>query len=187
MQVVGAALERESAWGRTRRSWIRDLAGVAGAVAGATTLAMVSLIGVQLTGDGSAGAVTAPTPVCTASTCTVTYGPGVGQAFTVPTGVSSLSLTVWGAAGGSADHTAVTTSGAPTPGGKGADVTATLAVAEGAPSRSTSAAWEGTATSAAAARAASTVVERAPLLGLLPPAVGAAGRATSSPAAPGSS
>ena len=130
MQVVGAARERESGWGRTRRSWIRDLAGVAAAVGGATALAVVSLIGVQLTGDGSAGAVTAPAPVCTGSTCTVTYGPGVGQAFTVPTSVTSLSLTVWGGAGGSADRT-VGTLTAPTAGGKGAEVTAKLAATAG--------------------------------------------------------
>lgn len=69
-------------------------------------------------------ASTQPAPVCGASVCTVAYStPGTGQSFTVPAGVSSLGVTLVGAAGGAGDGG--------TPGGDGAKVTATAAVAGG--------------------------------------------------------
>ena len=40
-------------------------------------------------------------PSCSAGTCTVSFtAPGTGAAFTVPAGVSSLSVTLYGGAGG---------------------------------------------------------------------------------------
>ena len=119
----------EHAGARGQHTGLGRLARAAGAVSGATALAVASLVGVQLSEAGSAGA-TAPSPVCSGSTCTVTYSPGVGQTFTVPKAVSLLSLAVWGGAGGSADRTVGTLS-SPTPGGKGAEVTATLSVSAG--------------------------------------------------------
>jgi hypothetical protein len=42
-----------------------------------------------------------PAPVCSAGTCTVSYtSPGLGQTWTVPSGVSTESFTLYGAAGG---------------------------------------------------------------------------------------
>jgi hypothetical protein len=62
-----------------------------------------------------------PTPDCSGTTCTVTYGyTGSPQTFTVPTGIASVSSTVMGAAGGS-DARA----------GKGGSTAATLPVTAG--------------------------------------------------------
>ncbi len=65
----------------------------------------------------SAGAATAPPPIAHA----VSFGyTGAAQYFTVPTGVSSVTLTVDGAAGGSGQATSISTNGGA--GGAGARV-----------------------------------------------------------------
>jgi hypothetical protein len=83
-----------------------------------------------LAGGGLAGGAMAtagpalaagPAPSCSAGICTVTFAtPGAGQSFTVPAGVRSLLVRLWGGAGG----------GQPG-GGDGALVTATLQVTPG--------------------------------------------------------
>ena len=66
-----------------------------------------------------------PDPVCSAGTCTVSFTtPQTGGEFTVPAGVSSLSVTLYGAVGGNNVTNDVA-------GGDGAEVTATLAVSPG--------------------------------------------------------
>src|ERR1700689_172511 len=67
-----------------------------------------------------------PTPVCTGATCTVTFlTPGLGQTWVVPTGVTSESITLFGAIGGSNPNHSIL-------GGAGAEVTGTLSMATGA-------------------------------------------------------
>ena len=83
-----------------------------------------------LAGGGLAGGAVAtaglalaagPAPSCSAGLCTVTFAsPGAGQSFTVPAGVGSLSVRLWGGAGGAQPG-----------GGDGALVTATLQVTPG--------------------------------------------------------
>jgi hypothetical protein len=64
-------------------------------------------------------------PVCSAGTCTGTFTtPGTGQTFVVPAGVSSMSVTLYGGAGGGNFPNLL--------GGDGAEVTATLAISPGA-------------------------------------------------------
>ena len=58
-------------------------------------------------------------PSCVADQCAVTFTTGVGQSFTVPAGVSSLSVRLYGGMGGTNYNEDVT-------GGDGAEVTATL-------------------------------------------------------------
>ena len=71
-----------------------------------------------------AQAATGPVMSCSASTCTVTYATvGTGQAFTVPAGVSSLSVTLYGGRGGDNQSGVL--------GGDGARVHAALAVSPG--------------------------------------------------------
>ena len=70
-----------------------------------------------------AGAV--PTPVCAAGTCTVTFGEtGAVQHWTVPVGITSVTVTVAGGSGGTASGSG----GNPGTGGK---VTATVSVSAG--------------------------------------------------------
>jgi hypothetical protein len=89
-------------------------------------------------GSGTALAGSGPAPVCADGTCTVTYSsPGTGQSFTVPAGVTSLAVTLYGGVGGSA------TVGPPAatdpntgqfdsaPGGDGAEITANMPVTSG--------------------------------------------------------
>ncbi|MGA2519733.1 MAG: Ig-like domain-containing protein [Acidimicrobiales bacterium] len=78
----------------------------------------------QLVTATQAGAVTGPAPSCSAGTCTVTfhYAAG-GQSWTVPTGVGTETLTLYGAKGGTTDVSV--------PGGLGAKVTGTLQIAAG--------------------------------------------------------
>ncbi len=72
-------------------------------------------------GNGGAGAL--PGPVCTATTCTLTFAsPEVGDTWTVPSGITAETVTAYGAIGGS--------SGTNT-GGDGAQVVATLNLAAG--------------------------------------------------------
>jgi hypothetical protein len=90
----------------------------------AALLAFVPAAGALAGAAGAQPALAAvPEPYCVARGCTMTFMRGTGQSFTVPAGVSSLSVTLYGGTGGSA-------SGSP-PGGDGAEVTAGLAVSPG--------------------------------------------------------
>ncbi|MDP9168436.1 MAG: hypothetical protein M3O32_20585, partial [Actinomycetota bacterium] len=61
----------------------------------------VAVVGVALVGVPAAEA--APTPVCTPSSCTVTFAAtGLNQSFTVPAGVTQVTVTADGAQGGGA-------------------------------------------------------------------------------------
>jgi Bacterial Ig domain/Putative Ig domain/Domain of unknown function DUF11 len=65
-------------------------------------------------------------PVCSVAFCTVTLGtPGTGQSFTVPAGVHSLEVTLYGGTGGANYDGDVS-------GGDGAEVTAGLSTSPGA-------------------------------------------------------
>jgi hypothetical protein len=103
--------------------------GARGASARVALLALVPAAGaLALAGGGAAPALAAgPAPSCSAGTCTVSFTtPGTGQSFTVPAGVPSLSVALYGGAGG-----ATAFSGQAVAGGDGALVTATLAVTPG--------------------------------------------------------
>ena len=76
-------------------------------------------------GSSPAAMAATASPWCANGTCTVTFAtPGTGQSFTVPAGVSSLSVTLYGGAGGQNYQGDV-------PGGDGAEVTADVAVSPG--------------------------------------------------------
>ena len=63
-------------------------------------LAARGLAALAVTG-AAASALAAVAPSCSGGTCTVTYTtPGTGQSFTVPSGVSSVSVTLYGGKGG---------------------------------------------------------------------------------------
>lgn len=99
------------------------------APARAVLLALVPAAGaVALAAGGAAPALAAgPAPSCSAGTCTVSFTtPGAGQSFTVPSGVSALSVTLYGGTGGSTSF-----AGPAVAGGDGALVTATLTVTPG--------------------------------------------------------
>jgi hypothetical protein len=109
---------------------VRGLGGKARrAPARVALLALVPAAGgLALAGGGAAPALAAgPAPSCSAGSCTVSFTtPGTGQSFIVPAGVTSLSVTLYGGAGGS------TSFGGPTvAGGDGALLTATLTVSPG--------------------------------------------------------
>ena len=104
-----------------RKSWTRS--------AGAAVLAGAALTaGFAMGSGGPASAAEADS--CTGGTCTATFAySGSIDTFTVPSGVTSLQLSVAGAQGGTA---ATPLSGwPPGPGGEGAVVTATLPVTSG--------------------------------------------------------
>lgn len=108
---------RARAAGRGRRAaaWVAACALAGGGLAGG---ALVS---------ASPALAAAGDPVCSGGTCSVTFAtPGTGQSFTVPAGVSSLSVALYGAIGGG-----FTDQGILFPGGDGAEVTAALAVNAG--------------------------------------------------------
>jgi len=89
------------------------------------TAALVSA-GLSAVGVASAGPAAAaqPPPVCDATTCTVTYGPGT-TTWTVPPGVTQAAFKVSGAQGGSPSGTNSGT------GGFGAGISGTVEVAAG--------------------------------------------------------
>jgi hypothetical protein len=91
-------------------------------------LALIPAAGGLALASGAAPALAAgPAPSCSAGTCTVSFTtPGTGQSFTVPAGVSSLAVTLYGGVGGSTYFTQ-----SPVAGGDGAQVTATLTVHAG--------------------------------------------------------
>ncbi|MDQ1732337.1 MAG: hypothetical protein QOK10_2496, partial [Pseudonocardiales bacterium] len=83
---------------------------------------------VWLGGFGSDWAVAAPSATCTAGTCTVSFAEtGAVQNWTVPAGVDHITVTAAGGSGG----TGAPYSGAPSPGGTGGKVTATVPVQAG--------------------------------------------------------
>lgn len=91
------------------------------AALGGTALVVSQFAILTLTPHAQADPVS-PTPDCSGATCSVTYGyTGSAQTFTVPAEVTSLSVTVMGAAGGT---TAME-------GGRGGRTAATLSVAPG--------------------------------------------------------
>ena len=72
---------------------------------------------------GSPASAITPAPVCGGTTCTVTFSTaGTGQTWVVPAGVTSESITLYGAIGGSTNIVL---------GGDGAKVTGTLALSPG--------------------------------------------------------
>ena len=84
-------------------------------------------------GSGPAALAATAGPSCASGVCSVTFAtPGIGQSFTVPAGVPSLSLTLYGAVGGENDTSDVA-------GGDGAKLTADLALSPGDGINSTSA------------------------------------------------
>ena len=98
------------------------------APARAALLALVPAAGLlALAGSATPGACRRAGPSCSAGTCTVSFtAPGTGGSFTVPAGVSALSVTLYGGAGGGTSFGGLTAAG-----GDGAQVTATLAVSPG--------------------------------------------------------
>jgi len=94
-------------------------------------VALVPAAGMLAAIGGAPAALAAGAPVtCASGTCTATFATaGTGQSFTVPAGVSSLSVTLYGGEGGTNDGTNHVSY---TPGGDGAEVTAALAVSPGA-------------------------------------------------------
>jgi hypothetical protein len=100
--------------GRMRRSARLAVAGV---------LAVGGLAGGWLAAAPANAAVQDPS--CSGGSCTVTFTTsGTGQSFTVPTGASSLSVTLYGGTGGIGDDPDAH-------GGDGAEVSATLTVTAG--------------------------------------------------------
>jgi hypothetical protein len=82
--------------------------------------------GLVVAGPAPAAWAASGSPVCAAGICSLTYATtGTGQLFTVPAGVTSLSVTLEGGAGGANYDGDVA-------GGDGAKVTANLAVSPGA-------------------------------------------------------
>lgn len=98
--------------------------GLAGRRAAGSATAVIVAGGLATVAGATQQAFAAASaPSCSHVTCTVTFSSAqTGQSFTVPYGVSSLSVTLNGAAGGSDGGAA---------GGAGAAVTATLAVTGG--------------------------------------------------------
>jgi hypothetical protein len=98
---------------------IRSLAATAIGATGALGLGLFGITNLMPVVPASA----APTPVCSAGTCTVTFvTPGGGQSWVVPAGVTTESFTLTGAIGGSNSDVA---------GGDGARVTGSLTLAAG--------------------------------------------------------
>ncbi len=102
------------------RSWRRRRAA---APAGTVLALLAGLVLAWAASAGPALAADGP-PSCSAGTCAVSFiTPGTGQSFTVPPGVTSLSVTLYGGVGGGAIG-GIT-------GGDGAQVTASLTVSPG--------------------------------------------------------
>jgi hypothetical protein len=93
------------------------------------TFLMSGTLGTALIGSSTVASA-APVPVCTAVACTVTFPtPGMGQNWTVPSGVASESVTLYGAAGGEGFDAIGGGIGAA--GGDGATVRGTLSLSAG--------------------------------------------------------
>jgi|HubBroStandDraft_2_1064218.scaffolds.fasta_scaffold09176_5 hypothetical protein len=86
-------------------------------------ISVVGVCGIALTAMGSPASAITPAPVCGATTCSVTFSTaGTGQTWVVPAGVTSESITLYGAIGGSTNIVL---------GGDGAKVSGTLALSPG--------------------------------------------------------
>jgi hypothetical protein len=86
-------------------------------------LSVAAVCGIALTAMGSPASAITPAPVCGGTTCTVTFSTaGTGQTWVVPTGVTSESITLYGAIGGSTNIVL---------GGDGAKVTGRLVLSPG--------------------------------------------------------
>jgi hypothetical protein len=97
--------------------------GRALAAAGAGVL--VAAGGLAFAPGATAAWAASGSPVCSSGTCAATYASaGTGQSFSVPAGVSSVAVTLYGGAGG-------TNYGSDAAGGDGAEVTANLATYPG--------------------------------------------------------
>ena len=84
---------------KTIRPGGRRPPGLRPAAWAATTLLAAG--GLALAGGAQQALAAGAAPSCANGTCTVTYAtPGTGQSFTVPAGVTSLSVKLYGAAGG---------------------------------------------------------------------------------------
>jgi hypothetical protein len=88
-------------------------------------MVITAVVGVLATGVIHAAVASAdPTPSCDATTCTVDFGPaGTTQGWTVPAGVSTVTVTMAGGSGGS--------SAAGGLGGAGGQMVATVPVFSG--------------------------------------------------------
>ncbi len=105
-----------------RRDWavgsLRTRVG-AGAAAAAMTVAAAGAVAV-------AASAASPAPVCTAGVCTDTFGySGAAATYTVPIGVSRVTVAAYGAAGGGGAENS------PGPGGLGGEVSGTLNTSPG--------------------------------------------------------
>jgi hypothetical protein len=86
-------------------------------------VSVLGLLGVGLLATGSPTSALSPTAVCTGETCTVTFTyTGAEQQFSIPAGVTQLSIVALGGAGASGGTDPVIA------GGLGADVTGTVTV-----------------------------------------------------------
>jgi hypothetical protein len=95
----------------------------------ARTLMMIGTIGTTLLALNTR-AVADPAPLCTATSCTVTFATaGLGQTWTVPNGAASGTITLYGAAGGQGFD--VIALGLGQGGGDGATVRGTLSLSAG--------------------------------------------------------
>src|SRR6202034_1727788 len=113
-----------------RRHWRKPPANTVAVRAAAPTLILAA--GLLATAGGTSPALAAtgrahPAATaglsCTSATCTLTTTTSRPHGYTVPPGVSSLAVTLYGGVGGTND--------AAVPGGDGAEVTANLAVTAG--------------------------------------------------------
>jgi hypothetical protein len=116
VRAAGAGLAARGARRRARSSGRGAAAVLTAGVVGAGLLAGSWLAAAPASAAGQ-------DPSCSTGQCTVTFSsPGTGQSFTVPAGVTSLEVTLYGAEGG-------LNSTGDVAGGDGAEVTAALAVA----------------------------------------------------------
>jgi hypothetical protein len=95
----------------------------------ASAILTPGVLGLAVFASSAPAAAAPPTPMCSGGTCTVTFSTaGTGQSWVVPAGVTSESLTLYGAIGGSGEDTV---GSATFLGGDGAKVTGTLSAGPG--------------------------------------------------------
>ncbi len=105
-----------------RKLTIRGVRPAALVIAGALTVGGLAAGGWLAAAPASAAA---QDPACSGGQCTVSFtSPGTGQSFTVPAGVTSLSVALYGGRGGTNEEKSA-------PGGDGAEVSGALAVTAG--------------------------------------------------------
>jgi hypothetical protein len=70
----------------------------------ASAMLTLGVLGLAAFASSSPASATPPTALCSGGTCTVTFSTaGTGQSWVVPAGVTSESLTLYGAIGGSGE------------------------------------------------------------------------------------